>query len=533
MNFYSHGDCQRSRKRSGFEKLLFLMLLCGYQGSLRQLSSTEALQASPATHPQHKHHKGFRRRRKWAYQVTIDRFYPCMKESQPRTCLFGVGIEAEIDEAHLPQNSTTTTVSISPSSEEVLVMKNQTEFLTSPSSYEANKERNGVSERSGKVQRENGERIPFLKNTNTLGNAIDDAIVDQDETSIVSNQTENIVFGLRNLDETKINATQTTNEDDAVVAEPSAATTISLRKLWKRRHARSLEEGIRREKATSSELSSLLSNAQVDSRQEQGRRLVERTIMGLITALTEEVEDLDVELKTSSRTPIWRKEIDEVRINFSRLSFRPIKMGGMRKTKQNVTVADQEVDEAELASVMTADEAFDIIDKDKSGTLDRDEIAEALSLLSVGKVGNDNQSFEDLASELVGLYDINGDGVVDREEYQKMVEDMAKLKKERQESYQLQNQTDAESNPFFKVKTAAKLLKDDISSKAAETAAQVKSKAAEVAARVGRNATGTDAENELTKDYGSIVMTGLKLDLRRLVFGGIPLIKKVSEESAS
>ena len=304
------------------------------------------------------------------------------------------------------------------------------------------------------------------------------------------------------------------------VTEPVVQQSLPLRSLWRRRHARTLEEGIRREQ--SSELSFLLNKAQWKGR---GRRFVERTIMGLINALAEEVEDLDVSLKAVSNTPLWRKEVEELRIGFSRLGFKPLRIGGMKERSTG--------NDTELSLVQSADEAFDRIDVDNSGTLDRDEIALALSLVSALKP--DKESLDELAAELVDLYDTNGDGVVDREEYQRMIEDMASLKQRRKESEEgkalplsKQNKTE---NLFSGFKKSVMAFSEDISSKANE----VKNMAVEVATATKMavvNGTRKDQDNHLKiekeKEFGSIVMSGLKLDLRRLVFGGFPLVKTVS-----
>ena len=93
-----------------------------------------------------------------------------------------------------------------------------------------------------------------------------------------------------------------------------------------------------------------------------------------------------------------------MRINFSRLGFKPIRLGGNEI---------QPEDDRQLSLIESADEAFDRIDKDKSGSLDKEELAEALNLIS--DVGTDKDSVDDLASKLVGLYDFNGDGAVDRD----------------------------------------------------------------------------------------------------------------------
>ena len=172
--------------------------------------------------------------------------------------------------------------------------------------------------------------------------------------------------------------------------------------LWSRRYARTLEEGIRRE--TASELYSLLNDAQIEARTTEGRRYVERSFMGLINAFADEHDDLDIDISTVPDSPFWRKEVKEVRINFSRLGFKPIRLGGNEI---------QPEDDRQLSLIESADEAFDRIDKDKSGSLDKEELAEALNLIS--DVGTDKDSVDDLASKLVGLYDFNGDGAVDRD----------------------------------------------------------------------------------------------------------------------
>jgi hypothetical protein len=84
-------------------------------------------------------------------------------------------------------------------------------------------------------------------------------------------------------------------------------------------------------------------------------------------------------------------------------------------------------------------EAFERIDADRSGTLDRDEIAMALDLATSSD--SDEKLLAVLASELVELYDTNGDGVVDFEEYQFMVNDMAELRK-----IQLERKQDGENS---------------------------------------------------------------------------------------
>jgi hypothetical protein len=346
---------------------------------------------------------------------------------------------------------------------------------------------------------------------------------------VENNVRKGISSILRPFKRNRVSEAAKTKMKDETQSEPENETeqeSLSLRSLWRRRHARTLEEGIRREKT--SQLSFLLSKAQIEARKERGRRYVERTLMGLIHGLAEEVEDLDVELKTSP-SPLWRKEVNQVKINFSRLSFKPLRIGGMKKPKPKQPIENaQDIDHYELSSVKSADEAFDIIDADNSGTLDRGEIASALALVSA--LETDEKSLDGLAAELVELYDFNGDGVVDREEYQRMVDDMARVQQERQEKAE-KKEGDAFSSLRNSVGSTFKSFSQDLTTKATE----VKNKAAKVAAATTRaasaklgNRTREEPPVELVKTIGSIVMSDLKLDLRRFVFGGFPIIKHIT-----
>merc|ERR1712238_652392 len=49
---------------------------------------------------------------------------------------------------------------------------------------------------------------------------------------------------------------------------------------------------------------------------------------------------------------------------------------------------------------------------------------------SVNNSTQNNNNFSKLASRLVRIYDVNGDGVVDRDEYKNMVQDMTTLRRE-------------------------------------------------------------------------------------------------------
>jgi len=324
--------------------------------------------------------------------------------------------------------------------------------------------------------------------------------------SSITNKTE----------EAPVNATVLTESPATEEFRPSG--TMPIKRLWRRRHARTLEEGIRRERTeesqrreTAADLSILLGRAQIDARKTQNRRYVERTMMGLINALAEEIEDLDVDIDAIPNTPLWRKEVKEIRISFSRLGFKPLRIGGsdMSKLSQVAMEEDDTESETELSLVECADEAFDRIDVDNSGTLDRAEIAQALSMIS--ELETDKESVEDLASQLIDLYDINSDGVVDREEYQQMVEDMAELQKNAQK-----DDSEQKAGPISAVKKSVKSVSQGISKKAAEVAAAVK------------GSSSTEGDFEWEPEMGSIVLSNLSLDLRQLIFGNIPLLKRIT-----
>ena len=274
--------------------------------------------------------------------------------------------------------------------------------------------------------------------------------------------------------------------------------TIPMRLLWRKRNARTVEEGVR---ARVTKLSSLLNRAKADGTGNEEKRYVERIIMGLINAVAEEIEDLDVDVTTNSKTPLWRKEVKELRVNFSRLGFKPLRMGGSNMPDQQIRVGESET--ANLSLIDCADEAFDTIDKDNSGTLDQEEIAEALAMISADT--GDKESLAEVAAELVDLYDTNSDGVVDREEYQLMIEDMASLRPKKE-------------GPLKTVRRSVESISKGISEKAAEVAS--------AARRTNTPEEETVIEPEET-ELGSIVLSDLNLDLRRLAFGGIPLVKKV------
>jgi Ca2+-binding EF-hand superfamily protein len=246
------------------------------------------------------------------------------------------------------------------------------------------------------------------------------------------------------------------------------------------------------------------------------RKFAARTVAGLIAALAEDSSDLRVEVLSSTQSPMWRKAIDEVHISFSRLNFAPLKMRGppivmederkptslqrlstsLKGWEKNLELLqkkdlaknlemelDNESSETHDSTKITtipssnshtpttpptADDMFDQMDVDNSGSLDQEELFDALNLamgehddtsalLNMVEDKEETQNknnapistptpsrrprrplwsrsrtdamLERLAARLVKLYDTNGDGVVDRNEYRLMVADMAALRR--------------------------------------------------------------------------------------------------------
>ena len=195
-----------------------------------------------------------------------------------------------------------------------------------------------------------------------------------------------------------------------------------------------------------------------------------RTLSGLISAVAEEVDGLSVQLHAQEGTPFWRKQIDSVTIEFTRLGFKPLHMGGpdqmlqhskadkelekerAQKIKQQQEQLRKEIEERKvslkdadeddekedecpveyatdengntIATMSCADTAFQQIDVDNSGALDKDEIADALVLAAtsmeakqsgannipgvVADIGASSRKvIQGLAKQLVDLYDTN------------------------------------------------------------------------------------------------------------------------------
>ena len=314
---------------------------------------------------------------------------------------------------------------------------------------------------------------------------------------------------------------------------PETSKSKSRSRPWKRRHARSIQEGIRRE--TTTQLSTLLTEKHnpVTSK----RHYVARTITGLVKALTEEADGLEVEVQSRSDTPFWRKQVDSVQIRFSRLGIQPLRMGGLNDAIQHLETSAtiHMTQELQLSTVLCADEAFRRIDADQSGALDGKEIAQALNLAA--STDSDAELLQGLASKLVGLYDLNGDGVIDRGEYQLMVEDMATLRHIQQERGIQRLKVE---QPSFQKKLEHLLMYPlqtilgKIANKTDTTKNSIKVKESSL---LSTNSTNDEPDlpgessaliDAITKGSGTITFSNMKLDLRRLVFGAIPLLKRIT-----
>jgi Ca2+-binding EF-hand superfamily protein len=341
---------------------------------------------------------------------------------------------------------------------------------------------------------------------------------------------------------------------DEKSGESNSTPTTTTRSMWQRRNARSAEEGIRRENTI--QLSSLLAKAR--SIETRGRQYAARTISGLINALAEEVNDLDVEVDARNDTPFSGKHVDAIRIKFSRLGFKPLQMGGL---SQAVRDADKEFTEditKDLTDSSCADEAFDRIDADRSGALDIDEIALALSMAAGANDEMDERKsnvLKDLASSLVQLYDFNGDGVVDRNEYKSMVEDMAALRNSQKKSPkenneenvpEMQDKKEGDAGWLSSAKQWVQGMFSQITDRRKEgdiDTEQWRAQQDELFVDVVDNglevATGVSESivdvsdsvqviDTMSKSLGSITLSDLKIDLRRLIFGAVPILKHIT-----
>jgi hypothetical protein len=412
-------------------------------------------------------------------------------------------------------------------------------------------------------------------------------------------------------------------ESEGTASTSENSTSISFtalkEKQRQKREERLLAKMSRKRKK---QLSSLLQKVNKKTTKNLGG-MTARALAGLIGALAEEVEGLGVELYAREETPIWRKQIDSVKIQFTRLGFKPLHMGGpdqlmtsksdgkkkekvrklekeqvpreqaakplskvveapfkqpsavsskpstaLSELENGVGGEDQEdydecpveykIDEnGDISAVSCIDTAFNQIDVDNSGALDPDEIADALVLAATSmeskQRGLDLQAaaadmgassrrvIQGLAKQLVALYDTNDDGVIDREEYENMVEDMAALRsvqKEREEKRLLDEQEKEQRNgQWWNWNSwATSILRGNGNATDAELdellRQQLKSKQGQAVLDMAPESVEmldvTDLVESAPETLGKIELENLKVDLRRLVFGAIPIVKRVS-----
>jgi hypothetical protein len=137
----------------------------------------------------------------------------------------------------------------------------------------------------------------------------------------------------------------------------------------------------------------------------------------------------------------------------------------------------------------------------------------------------------------VELYDFNGDGVVDREEYQSLVADMAKLRQE--EADRREKQLQSEENPPGPFSRVAKWIwrkEDDLAFEEESGIHDAQNSQLDVPDISTKEFDSSNdlvnidhdaAVDSVTKGGGSIVLQDLKLDLRQLIFGFVPVLKRV------
>jgi len=359
-------------------------------------------------------------------------------------------------------------------------------------------------------------------------------------------------------------------------------------------------EGIRRTK-TSSILSNILTKE--NEKPKFGRKYAERTIAGLILAIAEEASGLEVSVEARENTPFSRKHVDNISIDFDRLGFRPLRIRGvgdaLAKSPEIRSPKEKEAFRKNLLRRRnpTADEAFQIIDVDKSGALDAQELTKALDMAISSTHGDESYNnpytlsprgysyytksnilkkkvaLKTLATKLVSLYDTNGDKVLDREEYQRMVKDMAVLrinqglkrskKNIRKKGIQTKNfiqQILSMRRPTSRKEKTTHIITDMSSmndtkssdlnlpanNSSSSTALIIANDAGSNINRVDVMSTSGDelqpkSERRLTssssvennevietfRGEGSIILSDLKLDMRRLFFGALPIVKKL------
>mmetsp|Transcript_22188 Transcript_22188/g.44592 ORF Transcript_22188/g.44592 Transcript_22188/m.44592 type:complete len:1018 (-) Transcript_22188:1828-4881(-) len=260
------------------------------------------------------------------------------------------------------------------------------------------------------------------------------------------------------------------------------------------------------------------------------REFFSRTITGLLMALAEEADGLEVDVDVDDNTPFWNKTFNSINVKFARLGFRQMRLGGLDNALTELEAALAPSEKFSFAmglfkaggKVTTADEAFDKIDVDNSGSLDEEELAQALKMAAIlgGNTfgARSKEVVADMASKLIRLYDSNGDGVVDREEYRVMVKDMSALRDARlsEEYHQQPSEPETRRRSWFRRRRSGASNSDnmdDVPLSDDESIIDITD--------------DKDFWESMEHGEGSIVFKDMKLDLRRLLFGLIPGMKKI------
>ena len=144
-----------------------------------------------------------------------------------------------------------------------------------------------------------------------------------------------------------------------------------------------------------------------------------------------------------------------------------------------------------------------------------------------------------LASRLVSLYDTNGDMELDREEYQSMVKDMAILRNAHaNKTKNTKNDAVNSEKGFFNRILQKKFGNNNNDNSDIDIATDNYVQDSETIEteqiKFDSAIDLSDADNTIFSSVtgeGSIVLSDLKVDLRRLLFGAVPIVKKVSLNS--
>jgi len=335
-------------------------------------------------------------------------------------------------------------------------------------------------------------------------------------------------------------------------------------------------------------------------------------LAGVILALASESSGLEVEVATnnnnSNNNCLGHKHFDYVRISFSRLGFQPLQLGGL--TERDLFSLSSSLSSPHRDVSMTVDEAFTRIDLDNNGFLDQTELATSLrDVLREGAVGESHsvsarlnedehtshyetnfipllrspppsihenaprlaslgaghrgrrqikrsnpEMINNLASELLALYDLDANGRLDKEEYKLMVEDIACIKKEEELKRRLilteEREFKAKEKEIFCNQSLFKLTRlqriaswfrriilrhkvDNImnnyyvkSSADGDLCSVDFEEEPSAAATATGTATGTATATATATAIGSIELDDFTLDLRQFLLGNLPFFKR-------